>query len=171
MQIEIIKVEVTSKGKYRQANVAYKGPNGKVEGKQLVSFVYKDVFEKLSNASPGDVFDVKSEKVLNEKDQKEYWQWTEAVLGGKSAGSDSGVQGQTSVSKTPVRSSYETPEERAARQVYIVRQSSLSTAVELVKATYPKGVPTDFSTDAIIELAKKFEDYVFAKEDDEVEVL
>lgn len=173
MQIEVIKVEVTPKGKYREANVAYKGPNGKIEGKKLVSFVYKDVFEKLANASPGDLFQIKSEKVLNEKDQKEYWQWTEIASGGKSLGGSEGVTGQTTSPKTVARSSYETPEERAARQIYIVRQSSLSTAVELVKATYPKGVPVDFAIEAIIDIARQFEAYVFEKGESltEVEVL
>ena len=58
-------------------------------------------------------------------------------------------------SATPTRvtgSNYETKEERAARQVYIIRQSSLATAVDLLG----QGA----STDTVIETAKVFEAYV-----------
>ena len=49
----------------------------------------------------------------------------------------------------------ETKEERAARQVYIIRQSSLSTAVELLGQGK--------SVDEVIKVAKQFETYVFDK--------
>ena len=76
MLITVINVEVENKGKFRQAIVAYKGPDGKVEGKKIVSFgPSKEVFPVISEAQPGDVFDVKNEKVAG-SDGKEYWNWT-----------------------------------------------------------------------------------------------
>ena len=53
-------------------------------------------------------------------------------------------------------SNYETKEERAQRQVYIIRQSSISSAVELLG--------TGAKTADVIATAKEFEAYVFAKE-------
>lgn len=150
-QIEILKVGVENKGKYRVAVIDHKTADGKVDSKKVMSFVNKDVFTTLSAAQTGDQFDVTSEK-----DKNGYWQWIAVVPAGKANGA--------SLAKTAgsnVRSSYETPEERAARQIYIVRQSSISSAVEFLK---DKKVT---STEDIIELAKDFEQYVFGYSFDE----
>lgn len=56
-------------------------------------------------------------------------------------------------------STYETPEERAKKQVYIVRQSSLSNALTALAI----GAKTPPKPDEVIELARKYEDYVFGK--------
>lgn len=56
------------------------------------------------------------------------------------------------------KGNFETPEERAAKQVYIVRQSSLSTAVSLLAAK--KKEATLFE---VIDTAKAFEAYVFGR--------
>jgi hypothetical protein len=55
------------------------------------------------------------------------------------------------------RSTYETPEERAQRQILIVRQSSLSSAVALLTT----GAKTAPSAQAVVDVAKEFEAYVF----------
>ena len=55
-----------------------------------------------------------------------------------------------------IGSNYETAEERARRQVYIIRQSSLGTAVELLGS--------GASVADVINTAKQFEAYVFSKE-------
>jgi hypothetical protein len=67
-----------------------------------------------------------------------------------------GVSGTTRVSG----SNYETKEERAARQVLIVKQSSLSSAVE----TLSPGAKAALDPNAVIELAQKYTDWVFATE-------
>lgn len=51
---------------------------------------------------------------------------------------------------------FETKEEREKKQVYIVRQSSISAAIALLKTD--KKVPTSFE---ILETAKQFEQFVF----------
>lgn len=51
---------------------------------------------------------------------------------------------------------FETKEEREKKQVYIVRQSSISAAISLLKTE--KKVPTTFE---ILETAKQFEQFVF----------
>jgi hypothetical protein len=149
--IEIINVKVENKGKYRAAIVNHKTADGKVDSKPIMSFTYKDVFATLSTAQQGDKFEVDSQKIKNEKDGKEYWTWVAVTPMGKS--------GEVTTNKVAqsVRSSYETPEERAARQVYIVRQSSISAAIALAEVNKAKGA----TVEEIIQVAKTFEDYVF----------
>lgn len=55
------------------------------------------------------------------------------------------------------KSTYETPEERAKKQIYIVRQSSISNAVDLLSV----GQKSPPDVKAVLEAAKQFEDYVF----------
>lgn len=151
INIEVIGVQVENKGKFSMAQVAYKGPDGKVEGKKLPSFNNPEVFKTLTAAQQGDLF-----QVVSEKDNNGYWQWTSAVAGGKNVGnSETGVVAVKSQT-TQARSNFETPEERAARQVYIVRQSSISNAVDLLKD--PKKVA---SVDEVLAVAKEFEEFVF----------
>jgi hypothetical protein len=56
-------------------------------------------------------------------------------------------------------SNYETPAERAKRQVYIVRQSSINAAIALYVAQNPKGAAV--SVEEILKVAGTFEAYVF----------
>jgi hypothetical protein len=149
MQIEIISVEVENKGKYRVARVNFKDSSGKVDGKNIMSFTFKEVFKTLSESKQGDVFNVKSVK-----NDKGYWDWTEV----EAAGKNSGAKTTSSAVSGAVRGNYETPEERARRQVYIVRQSSLSAAIDLAKAN---GAEAPITEADVIESAKIFEAYVF----------
>jgi hypothetical protein len=59
------------------------------------------------------------------------------------------------------KSNYETADERAARQVMIVRQSSISNAVALLKTE--KHTPT---TEEVLAVAKQFENFVLGKSND-----
>ena len=56
MQIEVLKVDVENKGKYRQAKVSYKRDDGKVDAKFLVSFANKDVYKTMTQTQPTDAF-------------------------------------------------------------------------------------------------------------------
>ena len=153
MLVEIIKVEVENKGKYRQANVTYKGADGKVDAnKKIMSFTYKDVFTELSQAQLGDKFEIKTEK-----NEKGYWDWTEAVRAGKNT-APAGKSYSESVTKG---GNWETAEERAKRQVYIVRQSSISAALELAKLN---GIEAPVTEQDVIASARVFEAFVFGIE-------
>lgn len=150
MQIEVLSVSVEDKGKYKMMEVAYKS-DGKVTSKKVMSFGNAaDVFKRLTNAKPGDTFDIKSEK-----NDKGYWDWISI-----SDGTGSMTAAKPAGNATP-KSTYETAEERANRQVLIVRQSSLSNAVEYL-ALNTKKVP---SVQEVVEVAKFFESYVFGKQD------
>ncbi len=151
MQIEVLGVGVENKGKYRVAKVDYKNvETGKIDGKQIMSFTYKDVFKAVSEAKQGDVFDVRAEK-----NDKGYWDWIEIASVGKNVGTETRKEGYSQATKTS--RDFETSEERAKKQVYIVRQSSISAAIEFLKRTDGPVTEQD-----VINVAKEFEGYVFA---------
>ncbi len=139
---------------------------GKVEGKVLYSFGgNKGGYDGLLNAQPGEVYDI---DVV--KNTAGYNDWTTAK---KSDGSSTTATSTTSASSvagkpafTPAKSSYPTDEERAKTQVYIVRQSNLAQAINLLSV----GAKTPPSVDNVIATAKQFEDHVFGTSNDKVDV-
>lgn len=161
-QIKIITTSVENKGKYSMLEVTYKRiDTGKVEAKKLASFTGA-AFTACAGAKPDDIFTITSEK--NEKSG--YWDWANAVA------EPPGYAPQTqpvsakpgAVSGGTVRSTYETPEERAKKQVYIVKQSCLNQAVAVLSVG-AKNPPDD---GAILQKAQKYVDWVF--EDNKAEV-
>jgi len=137
---------------YQSIEVTYKNDQGQVANKKLMSFSNPTVFNHIKDLTKGTAINV-----TTVKDANGYWQWTgigeDAVIGtidAKPAATGGRVTG----------SKYETKEERAARQILIVRQSSLSSAVALIVATSTE--PT--TTDNVIKIAKQFESYVFGKD-------
>lgn len=142
---------------------------GKVEGKKLMGFGGgKPAYDVLLNASTGEVYEV-----TTNKNPAGYIDWIAAVKseGGAAPGpapsrtAPTNV-GNTSGSTTTTRSTYETPEERAKKQVYIVRQSSLSSAIDLLSV----GSKSSPDVEKVIETAKRFEDFVFGTNQSDTEV-
>ena len=156
MRIEFVKVDITefsnAKGNtYKVAEVAYKD-NGKINGKKVVSFGKSaPAFVTISTAKTGDVFEV-----TQVKDDK-YWVWTALtpVSAGEVAMSTNSVKGATA---SP-RSTYETPEERAHRQLLIVKQSSLTGALKFLELNGAKKFPIE----ELFDVAKQLEDWVFER--------
>ena len=160
LNIEVIKTESTTvpteKGSYQSLVVTYKNlADGKPDSKKMLSFDKdsKAAFKALTGAKDGDIFDVVSEKV------GDYWKWKSASMAGKSNGvanapTTGGYKGTTSP-----KSTYETPEERAKRQVYIVRQSSIANAIDTLKTD--KKVPT---VAEVIDVARQYEAFVFGND-------
>ncbi len=152
MLIQIIDVgtvqqESTKKGKsYQSIEVTYKNDQGQVSAKKLVSFANPSMFKEAQGWNKGDQIDVRTEK-----DENGYWQWT-----GVNA---AGTPKQENVAPKETRvtgSNYETKEERAQRQLYIIRQSSISSAVSLLSA----GAKSSPSVEVVLDTAEKFYDYV-----------
>jgi len=161
MQIEVVANPVstvpTAKGSYQVIDLAYKNKSfqDKLEGKKVMSFTNKDVFGALQKAQFGDIFEVS--RVKNDKG---FWDWTAVNTGGTgvnvpSAGGGSPVAASPVKGTVTPKSNYETAEERAARQVLIVRQSSVSSAVDLAVANKVK------DPQEVIKIAQAFEAYVF----------
>lgn len=152
MIITIINVsDVQAVKKYFTLEVNYKDDNGTTKGKKLMSFTYPLVFNTLKTAKQGEVYEVKNVK------EGEFWQWTEATK--VEGGAASVAPSKTKEFAAASNDRYETKEERAARQTLIVRQSSLSSAV----ATLTVGSKA-VDPDAVINLAKKYEAYVFSSD-------
>jgi len=137
----------------------YKNDQGQAQNKKLMSFANPAVFKAAQEWQKGDVIHVSTEK-----DTNGYWQWT--AVGGADDTTDTGgssapaTQGNAAKPATRVSgSNYETKEERAARQVMIVRQSSLSNAVATLGIEGSKATAND-----VITLAKLYEQFVLAGE-------
>lgn len=145
----------TAKGSYTILTVNFRDANGKVASRNIMSFVAKDVFAALQVGKENEIFEV--EEITNAKGYKEF---TSAKSTGTfdtgSVGSSGGPVDSAKHSPAP-KSNYETAEERANRQVLIVRQSSLSTAVDYIKAV--GNVKAKVSD--VITIAKQLEGYVF----------
>lgn len=145
---------------YQSIEVTYKGDNGQTATKKLMSFSNPSVFNHIKGLTKGDQVNV-----TTTKDDNGYWQWT-AIGGGEATATSFPTTTSTPASSggRVTGSNYETKEERAARQVYIVRQSSISAAIGSLSV----GAKTAPTAEAIIALAKQFEAYVFDKEDEPV---
>ena len=163
LQIQVIQTEISNRGKYNQLEVTYKNLEiGKVESKKLMSFIQPDQpYKALADSKAGDVFLITAEKEESPKDGKSYWVWKQAdqAAPGTAAKMSEAKASPTSVGYTAPKSNYETPEERAKKQVYIVRQSSISNAIALLSV----GAKTPPSTDLILQEAQKFTDFVFSE--------
>jgi hypothetical protein len=151
---------VTKQGKnkpYQVFELSYKDLDyDKVNTRQIMSFT--PVFVGLSKAGPGSIFTVDVEK-----DKNGYNQWTNLAEAGfaapeKAADEATGakVAGRPA---TAARSSYETAEERAAKQILIVRQSSVAQAVALICAAGTKADTPD--VDKVFDIADRIVAYVF----------
>jgi hypothetical protein len=150
----------TAKGSYQQMEVAYKNNTfqGKVEGKKIMSFgAGKTAFDVLSVAQPGESFEVTTNK--NDKGYIDWVSLQKAGAGVQSVPASNVQPGSTKTVAAASRGSFETPEERAQRQVLIVRQSSLSNAV----ATLAVGAKTALKKEDVIALATDYENYVMGK--------
>ena len=140
---------------YNKLEVAYKDSFGKVASKILMPFgAQKSAFDALQTAAPGSAWTM----TVVKKD-KGYNDWTNAVPGPIGAG---GAQQTTTGNITVgnavnVKSNYETADERAKRQVLIVRQSSISSAV----ATLVAGAKSPPTLEAVLALANAYSNWVF----------
>lgn len=169
MQIKVIAVEVTTtptqKGSYSTAEVTYKNLTygGKTESKKVMSFgATKSAFEVMSNASANEEYTI---SVV--KNDKGYNDWVSATPGLQNE--PAAAAPTRSGGSTPTRSSgntgggstagrdWETADERAKKQIYIVRQSSVSNAIELLSV----GQKAPPAVEDVIKVAKEFEEYVF----------
>lgn len=156
MFVEVVDVvnetKTGSNGKsYTALTVTYRS-NGKVAEKKIMSFAAPEVYKFFSTAQKGDSTDVVS--IKNEKTG--YWDWTSIGTGG----GDVAQQSKPASTATRVTgSNYETKEERAIRQRYIIRQSSVSSAI----AALAVGAKASPKSGEIIELAKIIEEYVFSQ--------
>jgi hypothetical protein len=101
---------------------------GKAETKKIMPFGSKEVFNTLKTAQKGSVY-----TVVREKSADGFWNWIGIVEGEETIETATNQPVKQSTAAT-VRSSFETPDERAQKQLYIIRQSSLTNAVNTAVA-------------------------------------
>lgn len=147
MHVIINSVSIENKGKYKVAKVEFTS-NGAAKKQQVVSFGDSaEVFSKLVEAKAGDAYEVTVKKDGN------FWNWV--GIAPAPVGSTSATSAGNPI---PPRGNYETPEERLRRQVYIVKQSSISSAIDFLKHN-----KKNFDLEEIFLVATRFEEFVFAK--------
>jgi hypothetical protein len=149
-QITIVNVEVTTPAgkKYQMAEVVYKQEyNGKqdVKTKKVMSFANPAVFATVKDAKSGEQYE------LTQVKENEYWQWTNLVkIDGNTSAAPSAPASSTSRQAASYSGrDFETKEERADRQRLIVRQSSLSNAINILTP----GSKSALDTKAVLALA------------------
>ena len=155
MQITVIDVgtpatKTASTGRqYQEIELMFKDDTGKPNTKKIMSF-NQDLYRSVQGLQRGAVISVERKK----NDKTGYWDWISFYTG------DSRVAQPESKAASPATrvtgSNYETKEERAARQVMIVRQSSISSAV----AALGVGGKTPVDAQQVIDYAKRLESYV-----------
>lgn len=156
MQIKILNVgEIETrrgpKKTYKVFQLAY-SLDQQSRDKQIMEF--SKVFNVLKAAQPGEIYEITSEK-----NAAGYVDWLTATKVGEAGAAPAASAASASKGATVSKGTWETPEERAARQVMIVRQSSLSTAV-----AYFEAINASTATeDDVISLARKFEAYVMSQ--------
>ena len=163
MRIQILSIDIktipTTKGSYQAAEVAYKNLSfqGKVEGRKIMSFgAAAETFKTLATAQSGNIFEITV--VKNDKGFNDWTQANPATADSAEARVDQpNYPGVKPTSGAATRSTYETPEERAQKQIWIVRQSTLSNAVNCLSS----GAKSPPKVEEVLALAKQFENHVF----------
>lgn len=125
--------------------------NGNSRKQNIMSFKNPDVFKKVQELVGQTV------EVTTTKNDKGYDDWTSVST--STSGVSAGVVNQTAPARS--QGNYETKEERAYRQVLIVKQNALTNAV----ASLTPGAKTPPSTEDITKRAQELSDWVLANDD------
>jgi hypothetical protein len=159
MNITIVNVDVTTPAgkKYQQAEVVFKDDTGRVNTKKIMSFANPAVFAAMKDATSGQVY-----TITQVKNDRGYWDWTAASVGGNSAPAQAASSpAPRQASPAPSGRDFETKEERALRQRLIVRQSSLSNAISMLTP----GSKQALAVGDVIQLAEELNAWVFKEPD------
>ena len=127
--VDLVKATTKTNKPYEFIDLLYKNKSfqDKAEGKKVMPFGNKEVFDVLKNAEKGDVF-----FIGRTKNADGFWDWDKISAESNSLKQ---VQAVGQFTKSPASKSisaggnWETAEDRAKKQVYIIRQSSLTNAV------------------------------------------
>lgn len=155
MQIQIVNVSVSKPAgkKYNQADVVFTR-DGRESKWRVMDFANPQVFKALEKAQEGEEF-----AITVGKNDKGYDTWTSATKVAEGSPTPRVVASTGSTGGT-TKSSWETADERAARQRLIVRQSSLAQAIEYVKLRGPDDTGM-ITLGTITGIADQFTNWVF----------
>lgn len=137
-------------GSYKGTRLSYRDAGGKLQEQAFHSNVLKynpKLTEVLGKLNAGDNI------VIDKIKDGDFWKVTSIIKSGDATPSPASGGNKASPVASP-KNTYETPEERAQKQVYIVRQSSITAAL-----TFLGSKAKDVNT--VVDVAKQFEAYVF----------
>lgn len=157
VKIQEVDVEYIKRGKkgWYQATVNYTDEAAEKNfSKKFMSFKNPDVFKVLQEAAPGQRYEVDVKK------EGDFWEWVSIEPAGEAKVAVTTPKGRAAGTATSTGRDWETAEERALKQVYIVKQSSIASAIQLATLS-----PEPYDVNKILEVAQKFVDYVFATDD------
>lgn len=155
--IQEVKIEEVRNGKnkYDKAEVVYSS-NGQNRTQKIMSFSNPAIFAQVRKMVSGETYDV--EVVKNDAG---FNQWAKIVAtSGEAAPVAEGKPapaGRTSVS------TYETAEERRIKQMYIIKQSSISSAIEFSK--HPQFAGANVTVEDLLVTAQQFVDFVYGNDE------
>lgn len=170
MQVELtvvsvemdVEIQKQAGGSYKGARLTYRDASGAIKEKAFTQQALKynpQVKTTLSNLAAGDKAIMEMEK------NGDFWNVKTLTKDGSVssvATNSTPASGGNKASPTASpKSTYETPEERAKKQVYIVRQSSITAALTYL------GDTKKMSINDVIAVAKQFEAYVFGADFDD----
>lgn len=155
-----VNVQVPKKGggTYPGCMLTYRGADGKVAEQAFHENAFKynaPLLEVLKTLAAGDTFVMEKEK------KGDFWNVVSITKTDGMSAAPAASAASASASKPAGKvlgSTYETPEERAKKQVYIVRQSSITAAL----GYFTLNKTAKATTEDILAIAKEFEKYVFA---------
>lgn len=168
IQINAVSGITTKQGKfkpYSQYDIEFLDlESGRPRKKHMVDFNGPKAYEALKEAKVGQCFEITEQPGKD----PQYTDWVDAtpitvetpVEASKGSG---GASDRSQTTTTSFKSSYETPEERARKQVYIVRQSSLTNAI----ATLALNQQRTAGKEEVVDIAKFYEAYVFGVQNTE----
>jgi hypothetical protein len=130
---------------YSMFELTYKS-DGQTLTKKLMNWD-RDVYPVLKEADPGDVFEIESVKKGN------FWNWIKASK--VDGTSTAPAAARTTTSSTTSKGTWETPEERAQKQIYIARSVALGQAV-----LYNASKSVDVNE--VLNIANTFEQWLLA---------
>lgn len=148
--IQDVKVSAVQNGKnnYSVAEVVYTDSRGENKNKKIMSFSNPAVFafvSKIKNPT----------KVVVENSGAPYYNWVKI----DAANDEEGVAAKAAPRSTTYQDNRETPEERARRQLMIVKQSSLANALTFASYKNPTGTS---SVQEVIDIANTFVEWVMS---------
>lgn len=146
--IQEVVVDTVKKGRnsYQVASVTY-SDNGKNFTKKIMSFANPKVFDVVQNAKQGERYDV---SVVKDGD---YWNWSALKM--VTGEQNTPERAQPATGGKVLGSNYETADERKLRQLYIIKQSSISNAIEFLKGD------ENVTVAEVLNIAQHFVDYVY----------
>ncbi|MFN7881841.1 MAG: hypothetical protein ACK5PF_02350 [bacterium] len=150
VKITDVNVEWVAKGKskYGKASVSYTY-NGEQRSQNIMSFANPNVFKLVQELKGQEV------EVTLTKNAQNYTEWS--AVEPLNSGNDS------TPARTPTTrvggSNYETPEERAKKQVYIIKQSSITAAISILAANQEP-----VTLESVKKVAQDLTDWVLGKD-------